>query len=72
MGPMQYSPIDDPASYPGTPITGPGVLTAHRWEPCAVRAAEGREPVLAIGSNGSAAQLRRKFGDGGDGLRVGQ
>ncbi|WP_199036909.1 hypothetical protein [Glycomyces salinus] len=61
---MQSSPIDDPAAYPGRPIEGPGVLTAEAWEPRPVGNEPGRRPVLAIGSNGSAAQLRRKFGGG--------
>jgi hypothetical protein len=83
------SPITDPATYPGEPVSGSCVVTheavysmtvtVDAWtvdvdgenlevDAALARIADAaplshRRPVLAIGSNASAAQLRRKWRD---------
>ncbi|WP_100443988.1 hypothetical protein [Glycomyces xiaoerkulensis] len=68
------APIDRPASYPGEPPPRTCVLTGDRlWETAGPEELDAvlhrlgaapirsRTPVLAVGSNASAAQMRRKL-----------
>jgi hypothetical protein len=67
------APLDDPMSYPGRWPTAPFVIahgTVRELESDQLAEAVAgatRFPVLAIGSNGSTAQLVRKFGAGAAG-----
>jgi hypothetical protein len=64
--PFGPSPWEDPLSYPGPRPPASCRLVADRLEPLdhagmAATLAEGRRAVLAVGSNGSPAQLHRKL-----------
>lgn len=62
--PFGPSPWEDPLSYPGPWPPASCRLVGDRLEPIgdlAAVLAEGRNPVLAVGSNGSPAQLHRKL-----------
>ncbi|MFJ5773943.1 hypothetical protein [Streptomyces sp. NPDC093094] len=54
-------PRDDPLSYPGVWPERSGLLAGDRLLPLDVLVHEDRTPVLAVGSNASPGQLRRKM-----------
>ncbi|WP_431780438.1 hypothetical protein [Streptomyces chumphonensis] len=63
-------PLLDPLVYPGRSVTAPVVLCGDDLLPLGrveedAFVAEGRVPVLAVGSNAAPAQLRHKFALGG-------
>lgn len=61
MGPV---PLLEPLAYPGRWVTSPTLLDGELLRPldATYPVADGRVPVLAVGSNGSPAQLSHKLG----------
>jgi hypothetical protein len=58
---LAHAPRDHPLSYPGVWPDGSGLLDGDRLLPLDRFTHPGRSPVLAVGSNASPAQLRRKM-----------
>ncbi|MFD6292291.1 hypothetical protein [Streptomyces sp. NPDC060205] len=58
---LAVAPREDPLVYPGVWPAESGLLDGDRLLPLTRRTFPGREPVLAVGSNASPAQLRHKM-----------
>lgn len=68
MGSMDL--VSEPLAYPGVPVDSPGLLTATRFTPRHTLDLRDRRPVLCVGSNGNADQLRRKLAERSSPLEV--